>query len=702
MTKIYTIFLAVLITARVFAQAPEKMSYQAVIRDSSDALVTSTEIGMQISILQGSIYGVSVYVETHNTTTNANGLVSIEIGNGTIESGDFTTIDWANDIYFIKTETAPTGGVNYTITGTSQLMSVPYALHAKTAETVENVTVNYSDVVSTPDLTNYDTNVNDDFDGQYSSLTGSPDNVSDFTNDAGYITTFSEVDGDITNEIQDLQLSGNILNITNNGIATEIDLSVYLDNTDTQLSDAEIATMGYIKSAEDSDSNASNEIQDLQLSGNILSITKNGIATEIDLSVYLDNTDTQLSDAEIATMGYIKSAEDSDSNASNEIQDLQLSGNILSITNNGTATEIDLSTYLNTNTQLSEAEVDDMVSDNGYLSTYTETDPTFNTSIAKGITAADIADWNNDSGALKINDLSDGKTDASSIFLGSGAGANDNGSNQNTAIGIGALNANTIGNNNTASGYKAGANSTGSGNIFLGANAGYNETGDNKLYIANSDDSTPLIYGDFTTDLLRVNGDLKVSSTIKIEGGSPGAGKVLTSDASGLASWQALSSALPNGAVGDMLTSDGTNWVAKQVSVSSTGSSNIQNNMQPFLTLNYCIALQGIYPSRNGSDPFLAEIMIFAGNLEPRGWAFCDGQLLPISTNPALFSLVGTIYGGDGRTTFGLPDLRGRTPIHAGSGPGLSSRPLGLRGGSETSIMNISQMPTHTHTITYQ
>ena len=403
-------------------------------------------------------------------------------------------------------------------------------------------------------------------------------------------------------------------------------------------------------------------------------------------------------------MGYIKSAEDSDSNASNEIQDLQLSGNILSITNNGTATEIDLSTYLNTNTQLSEAEVDDMVSDNGYLSTYTETDPTFNTSIAKGITAADIADWNNDSGALKINDLSDGKTDASSIFLGSGAGANDNGSNQNTAIGIGALNANTIGNNNTASGYKAGANSTGSGNIFLGANAGYNETGDNKLYIANSDDSTPLIYGDFTTDLLRVNGDLKVSSTIKIEGGSPGAGKVLTSDASGLASWQALSSALPNGAVGDMLTSDGTNWVAKQVSasVSSAGSSSVQNNMQPFLTLNYCIAFQGIYPSRNGSEPFLAEIMIFAGNFAPRNWAFCDGQLLAVSSNAALFSLVGTIYGGDGRTTFGLPDLRGRTPIHAGSGPGLSSRPLGLRGGSETSIMNISQMPTHTHTITYQ
>jgi hypothetical protein len=89
---------------------------------------------MQISILQGGATGTSVYVETQTPTTNANGLVSLEIGTGTLVSGDFTTIDWANDTYFIKTETDPTGGTTYTITGTSQLMSVPFALHAKTAE----------------------------------------------------------------------------------------------------------------------------------------------------------------------------------------------------------------------------------------------------------------------------------------------------------------------------------------------------------------------------------------------------------------------------------------------------------------------------------------------------------------------------------------------------------------------------------------
>ena len=136
MKKIITICAALFITASVFAQAPEKMSYQAVVRDASDNLITNTQIGMQISILQGSASGTAVYVETQEPTTNTNGLVSLEIGSGTVVSGDFTAIDWANGPYFIKTETDPTGGTSYSITGTSQLLSVPYALHAKTAETV--------------------------------------------------------------------------------------------------------------------------------------------------------------------------------------------------------------------------------------------------------------------------------------------------------------------------------------------------------------------------------------------------------------------------------------------------------------------------------------------------------------------------------------------------------------------------------------
>jgi microcystin-dependent protein len=99
------------------------------------------------------------------------------------------------------------------------------------------------------------------------------------------------------------------------------------------------------------------------------------------------------------------------------------------------------------------------------------------------------------------------------------------------------------------------------------------------------------------------------------------------------------------------------------------------------------------------SEPFIAEVRIFAGNFAPRGWAFCNGQLLPISQNTALFSLIGTTYGGDGRTTTALPNLQGRAPMHAGRGPGLTSRRLGQRGGTETVTLSQQQLPNHNHAL---
>ena len=122
---------SVLILAlQVTAQAPNKMSYQAVIRNASNALVMNQSVGMRISILEGSTNGIPVYVETQNLTTNANGLASLEIGGGTVVSGNFSAIDWSFGSYFIKTETDPSGATSYSITGTSQLLSVPYALFA--------------------------------------------------------------------------------------------------------------------------------------------------------------------------------------------------------------------------------------------------------------------------------------------------------------------------------------------------------------------------------------------------------------------------------------------------------------------------------------------------------------------------------------------------------------------------------------------
>jgi microcystin-dependent protein len=98
------------------------------------------------------------------------------------------------------------------------------------------------------------------------------------------------------------------------------------------------------------------------------------------------------------------------------------------------------------------------------------------------------------------------------------------------------------------------------------------------------------------------------------------------------------------------------------------------------------------------SDPFIGEIRMFGGSFAPAGWAFCHGQLMPISENDALFTLIGTIYGGDGQETFALPDLRGRTPVHAGQGPGLSQNyQLGEKAGVESVTLTINQIPVHTH-----
>jgi hypothetical protein len=138
MKKIHSILSGLLLTASVFmtqhtnAQAPQKMSYQSVIRNSSNVLLVNTQVGMKISVLQGTASGTAVYVENQTANTNANGLVSLQIGNGTATTGTFAGINWATGPYFIKTETDPAGGTTYSITGTQQMMSVPYALYAET------------------------------------------------------------------------------------------------------------------------------------------------------------------------------------------------------------------------------------------------------------------------------------------------------------------------------------------------------------------------------------------------------------------------------------------------------------------------------------------------------------------------------------------------------------------------------------------
>jgi uncharacterized protein (TIGR02145 family) len=196
MKRLFTILAVILMAAGTFGQVPEKMSYQAVIRNTDEQLVKNTAIGMQISILQSSVSGTAVYVERQFPTTNDNGLVTIEIGDGTIVLGTFASIDWANGLYFIKTEIDINGGANYTITGTSQLISVPYALYAKTSE--NGFSGDYNDLQNKPDLTGWDENESDDFSGNYFDLNNKPLNIDEDKTDDVTITGNQTIGGNKT------------------------------------------------------------------------------------------------------------------------------------------------------------------------------------------------------------------------------------------------------------------------------------------------------------------------------------------------------------------------------------------------------------------------------------------------------------------------------------------------------------------------
>jgi hypothetical protein len=133
MKKLYSVLAGLMLSVAAMAQVPQGMSYQAVVRNSSNNLIVNTNVGVRISIVQGSSIGTPVYVETQNVTTNLNGLMSLTVGAGSVVTGNFSTINWGDGPYFIKTETDPEGGTNYTISGVQQLLSVPYALYAANA-----------------------------------------------------------------------------------------------------------------------------------------------------------------------------------------------------------------------------------------------------------------------------------------------------------------------------------------------------------------------------------------------------------------------------------------------------------------------------------------------------------------------------------------------------------------------------------------
>ena len=228
-----------------FSQAPDLMSYQTVVWDTGNNLVTNSLVGFQFSILQGTTTGPSVYVETHGVTTNANGLATLEIGNGAVVSGDIATIDWSNGPYFFKTETDPMGGATYTITGTSQFLSVPYALYANVADSVVNDMVDDADADPTNEL------------NTSAALVGTDLNISD---NGGTLTVdLSSLVGSGGNPTDELNtamvLNGNDLELTDAGGTLVVDLTSLVD---------------------DADADPNNEIQTISQVGNLLTLSNGG------------------------------------------------------------------------------------------------------------------------------------------------------------------------------------------------------------------------------------------------------------------------------------------------------------------------------------------------------------------------------------------------------------------------------------------
>ena len=357
MKKVFTFLAAVLLTATVWAQSPEKMSYQAVIRNSSDALVTNTQIGMEINIRQGTPSGTVVYTETQTPTTNANGLVSIEIGGGT----GFNTIDWSAGPYFIETKTAIEPPLTtYTITGTSQLLSVPYALHAKTAETVSGGITETDPIYSaseaaniTPtDITNLSNlsgvNTGDQDLSSLATQTALGDSI------ALVRSEIPDVTGFLTSETDPTFTSSQAANIT----ATDITNLSNLSGVNT--GDQDLSTLATQTALGDSTAQVRSEIPDVS----------GFLTSEID-PVYSASEAANITPTDITNLSNLSGVNTGD-------QDLS-----------GLATK----TQLGDSTAQVRSEIPDV---SGFLSS--EVDPLFTSSQAANITATDITNLSNLSG----------------------------------------------------------------------------------------------------------------------------------------------------------------------------------------------------------------------------------------------------------------------------------------------------------------
>ncbi len=356
MKKILIILAAVLLTVNVFSQTPDAFKYQTVVRDANGNAMVSANVDFQISILESSTTGNSVYVETFSSATNQFGLVNLEIGNGTLVSGDFTTINWSNNLHFVKIEVDIFDGNGLQEMGASQLLSVPYALNAKSAENV--FSGDYGDLSNQPTI---------------------PTQTSDLTNNSGFITSPDDADADPNNEIQTISKTGTTVTLSNSGgsftdAVNDADASITNEIQTISKSGTTVTLSNsggsFTDAVNDADASSTNELQTISQTGTSLILSNGGGTVTVadndnDSANELQTISKSGTTVTLSNSGgsFTDAVNDADASTTNEIQDLNLSGNTLTITNNASATNIDLSGY----SSLWQETGNDIYYNNGYV-----------------------------------------------------------------------------------------------------------------------------------------------------------------------------------------------------------------------------------------------------------------------------------------------------------------------------------------------
>ena len=343
---------------------PQNVNYQSVIRTSTGGVIPNQTVELKLSVLQGSALGTYVYQEIHTTSTNSLGLVNVKLGDGLATLSSFNQIDWAQEPFYLKVEIDTSSSGSFINFGESQISSVPYSLYSSRSMMTDSLSPQALNSLPKIMLSG-DTlfvGLMDTIVLNLSSYKLTEAEVDSMVSNNGFLTF--EKDSSTSNELQTLSINNNTLYLSITG--DSIDLSPFLDNS--TLSEAQVDTFvsnnGFL--LQEVDGSLTNEIQDLIISNDSLYLSNISQPTKIDLSPYYDNTNLSESqvDSMVANNGYLLA--EIDGSTTNEIQDLQLSNDTLRITGNSGATSIDLSVYLD-DTVLDETQVDNYVSNNGFL-----------------------------------------------------------------------------------------------------------------------------------------------------------------------------------------------------------------------------------------------------------------------------------------------------------------------------------------------